>query len=122
MTGFSRQSLEWNAENGDGWMSYPKSLYQQQHTITQWRALIPEEQEFDKPFMQPLYVDLHENDDFKPQGIHLGFRIGSNYLIDYFHHIQEIGVNHVAINLRFNSRNIEKTLEELANKLLTQFH
>lgn len=122
ITGHSRQSLEWNAENGDGWMYYPRNLSQQQYTIHQWRELIAQTQDYDKPFMQPLYVDLQEEEDFAPQPIHLGFRIGIKPLIDYFHHLQEIGVNHIAINLRFNQQKTEKTLEDLAAKLLPYFH
>jgi len=122
LTGFSRQTMEWNAKYADGWMSYPRSPIQQAYTIAQWRRLIDEYYDFDKPFMQPLYVILEKNDDFKPQPIQLGFRIGANYLIEYFKEIQKIGVNHVAINLRFNSRNIEATLEELADKVLPHFH
>lgn len=60
--------------------------------------------------------------DFKPQGIHLGFRIGANYLIDYFHQLKAIGVNHIALNLRFNSAKVEPTLANLANKVLPHFH
>lgn len=122
ITGHSRQSEEWIAENGDGWMYYPRFPMQQAYTIAQWRRLIATYHDFDKPFMQPLYVILEKDDDFKPQPIQLGFRIGANYLIDYFKQIQSIGVNHVAINLRFNSRDIETTLEELAEKVLPLFH
>jgi luciferase-type oxidoreductase len=118
MTGYSQQTLEWNVENTDGWMSYPKGLYQQQHAIAQWRKLITETQAYNKPFMQPLYIDLQKNDDFKPQPIPLGFRIGVNYLIDYLHQLQDIGVNHVALNLRFNAIHIDDTLERLASKVL----
>jgi len=121
MTGYSRQTLEWNAENTDGWMSYPKNLYQQKYTIMQWRELLAKAQNYDKPFMQPLYVVL-QDDDFKPQSIPLGVRIGVNYLIDYFYQLKEIGVNHVAINLRFNSMNMVDSLKHLANKVLPHFH
>lgn len=118
MTGYSRQSLEWNAENGDGWMNYPRDLNTQQNTIAEWREMIPETQKYSKPFMQPLYIDLHPNDDFKPQQIHLGFRLGASYLVDYLQYLKGIGVNHVALNLRFNSRSIDETLERLAQKVL----
>jgi len=121
ITGSSRQSVEWNAENADGWMYYPRNTMQQAYTITQWRRLIAEFHDFDKPFMQPLYVILEKDDDFKPQQIQLGFRIGANYLIEYFKEIQKIGVNHVGINLRFNSDKIENTLEQLAQKILPHF-
>jgi len=117
---FGQQSLEWNAENGDGWMYYPRDPLQQQYTIAQWRALIPKG--YSKPFMQPLYIDLQKNDDFKPQPIHLGFRTGAKYLIEYFQNLQAIGVNHIALNLRFNSNKIEETLEKLAENVLPHFH
>ena len=122
ITGHSRQSVAWNAEYGDGWMYYPRGIYQQQQTIAQWRSLVSKKQDFDKPFMQSLYIDLQDQDNFLPQPIHLGFRIGINHLIEYLHHLKEVGVNHVLLNLRFNSRNIEETLHALAHKLLPYFH
>ncbi|MEM5564720.1 LLM class oxidoreductase [Psychroserpens sp. AS72] len=122
MTGSSRQSLKWNATNADGWMNYPRDLYSQNNTIRQYRELIAATQEFDKPFMQPMYIDLHENDNFKPEPIHLGFRLGINYLIDYTEKLRSIGVNHLALNLRFNTRNIDATLERIAEKVLPEFH
>ncbi|MDW7694717.1 LLM class oxidoreductase [Flammeovirgaceae bacterium SG7u.111] len=122
ITGYSQQSLEWNVENGDGWMSYPKNLYQQKLTIEQWRELIAKTQDFDKPFIQPLYVVLQDNDDFKPEPIPLGFKIGANYLIEYLDQLKDMAVNHVALNLRFNSMDMNSTLERIANKVLPHFH
>ncbi len=122
VTGHSRQSLDWIAEHSDGWMYYPRNLYMQEHNIKDWRALTKKIQNTNKPFMQPLHIDLVEDDDFQPQPIHLGFRLGMNYLIEYLHHLKTIGVNHVGINLRFNRKNIEDTLDELAKKVLPLFH
>lgn len=121
ITGRSRQSMEWIAVHGDGWMSYPKNIGQQAFSIAQWRELMAAKQEPDKPFMQPLYIDLQADDDAKPMALPLGFRLGVNHLIDYFHLLQEIGVNHVAINLRVNASPIDQTLEHLAAKLLPHF-
>ena len=122
MTGSSRQSLEWNAENADGWMNYPRDLYNQNNTIRQYRELVAETQEFDKPFMQPMYLDLHEDANFKPQPIPLGFRLGINYLADYLDKLRSIGVNHLALNLRFNSMNMDETLDLIAKQVLPEFH
>lgn len=119
ITGYSQQSLDWNASNGDGWMYYPRNLYQQQYIIREWRELIP--QNYSKPFMQPLYIDLQNDDDYKPQPIHLGFKIGAKYLVDYLKNLEAIGVNHVAINLRFNSSHIEDTLKHFAKEVLPHF-
>ena len=122
ITGYSQQSLQWNAEHGDGWMYYPRNILEQQSTISKWRSLIPSTQDYSKPFMQPLYIDLHDNDDFKPQPIHLGLKIGANYLLDYMHQLKVGGVNHLALNLRFNSNDIEYTLKQIAEKILPNFH
>ncbi len=122
ITGSSRQTMEWIAEHGDGWMYYPRPMMQQAYTIKQWRQEIAKHHDYDKPFMQPLYVILEKDEDFKPQPIQLGFRIGSNYLIEYFNQIQDIGVNHVAVNLRFNTRDTEATMEALATKVLPHFN
>jgi len=122
ITGNSRQSMEWIAKHSNGWMYYPRPNMQQAYTIAEWRREIAKHHDFDKPFMTPLYVVLEKDADFKPQPIQLGFRIGANYLIEYFRTVREIGVNHVAINLRFNSNNLEATLEDLAEKVLPHFH
>ncbi len=122
ITGHSQQSIEWIAAKGDGWMYYPRNLHMQKLHIEEWRGLIPKTVDASKPFLQPLYVDLQRNDDFKPVGIHLGIRTGVNYLVEYLSELHSIGVNHVAINLRFNSDNIEKTMESLSEKLLPKFH
>lgn len=122
VTGYSRQSLEWNAEHADGWMSYPRNTGEQLYAISHYRELVAKTSEYDKPFMQPLYVVLEEDEDAKPVPIQLGFRIGIKYLVEYLHQIQRIGVNHVGINLRFNSRNMEETLELLGEKVLPHFH
>jgi len=122
ITGSSRQSMEWIAENGDGWMYYPRNTYMQKHNIKDYRDHLVKKQLTNKPFLQPLYVDLHSDPDFKPVGIHLGWRLGSNHLIEYFEKLKDLGVNHVAINLRFNQADIKQTLEELSKKVLPHFH
>jgi luciferase-type oxidoreductase len=122
MTGFSQQSLEWNAEHADGWMYYPRDVTQQKYRISEWRELVAQSSNFDKPFMQPLYVDLQEDDNFMPQPIHLGFKTGVNYLKTYFNYLRSIGVNHIALNLRFNTGKTETALEKIAEKVLPIFH
>ncbi len=122
VTGHSQQSIKWIAENADGWMYYPRNFQQQELKIKEWRQLISKTHIYSKPFMQPLYIDLVDQSDFKPQGIHLGIRTGTDFLLEYLHSLKSIGANHVALNLRFNNCRIEDTLELLAKKVLPQFH
>jgi len=56
-----------------------------------------------------------------PQPIHLGFRSGANYLQTYLKSLEEAGINHVALNLRFNRADIETTLKRLADDVLPNF-
>ncbi|RAJ11939.1 LLM class oxidoreductase [Olleya aquimaris] len=122
MTGSSRQSLKWNAQYADGWMNYPRDLYTQNNTIRQYRELVAETGSFDKPFMQPMYLDIMENPNEKPQPIPLGFRLGINHLTSYLDTLRGIGVNHIALNLRFNTMPLDKALEQIAQYVLPKFH
>lgn len=121
ITGGSQQSPDWLASNGDGWVTYPRNVQAQQRLISSWRTRAEELDAPYKPVSQSLYIDLVEDDDATPQPIHLGFRSGVNYLRDYLSSLAEIGVNHVAINLRFNQADIETTLKRLSDDILTDF-
>ena len=99
-------------------MNYPRSFEIQRNSIKEWRELVAQHNAYDKPFMQPLYVVLEENEDFKPIPIQLGFRIGVNYLLEYFQALQSNGVNHVAINLRFDHIGIEKSMDLIAEHII----
>ncbi len=121
VTGGSQQPPDWSAANADGWMTYPRSVPQQAHVIADWRGRIPRDQGINKPVMQSLYIDLTNDPDAPPQPIHLGFRSGIRALRTYLNSLEEIGVNHVGLNLRFNMADIDDTLKKLADELLPDF-
>ena len=121
ITGGSQQDPEWIARNGDGWMTYPRNTNVQARIIRDWRSRVEAASGSDKPMMQPLYVDLTEDPDTQPQPIHLGFRLGANHLRAYLKSLEQIGMNHVALNLRFNQADIETTLKRLADDILPDF-
>lgn len=122
VTGGSQQSNEWIAQNADGWMLYPRNATLQAQIINDWRGLVSKVGRSAQPIMEPLYVDLVEAPHAPPQPIHLGFRLGVNYLRDYLKSREEIGVNHVALNLRFNRADIDTTLKRLADEILPDFN
>ena len=121
VTGSSQQASEWIAANGDGWMTYPRPAGPQSQLIGDFRARIEAAGEADKPVMEPLYLDLAADADAPPTPIHLGIRAGINQLREYLLTRHHIGVNHVALNLRFNRADIETTLATLANEILPEF-
>lgn len=121
ITGGSRQDPDWIAQNGDGWMTYPRPVAQQAQVIDDWRARVRAHARPDKPVMQPLYIDLVDDAEAAPQPIHLGLRLGVRHLHAHLQALEAIGVNHVALNLRFNRADIDTTLERLAETVLPDF-
>lgn len=121
ITGGSQQSPDWVARNGDGWMTYPRSAAAQGQVIAEYRARVTAAGQPNKPVMQSLYVDVVEDPNAPPRPIHLGFQAGTGFLRRYLREIEALGVNHVALNLRFNQAPIDATLEHLADTLLPDF-
>ena len=122
ITGGSQQSPDWIAQHGDGWMVYPRNPSLQSQIVDDWRERIEAAGRPAQPVMQPLYVDLAEDPLARPQPIHLGFRLGVEHLREYLNTLQDIGINHVALNLRFNQADIEDTMRRLAVEILPDFH
>ncbi len=121
VTGHSRQSLEWIAEHGDGWLTYPRPVAQQQMAFDRWQAALDATGQHWKPFSQSLYIDLVADPDTPPSPIHLGYRLGRHALIEHLSDLQRVGVNHVAFNLRFSTRPIDTVLDELIEHLVPVF-
>lgn len=117
ITGFSGQSLEWIAENGDGWLFYPRNPFLQERMIKKYRSFT---NKF-KPFAQSLYIDLCENPHEEPTYMQLGFKSGRKFLIDYLYELQEIGVNHVILSTKDSRRPIEDTIQELIEEVVPHF-
>lgn len=121
ITGGSQQPLEWRAQHGDGWMTYPRDTPSQGRIVSEYRQQIAEHGGTNKPVMQSLYIDVVDEPAAKPHPIHLGFRSGTQFLLQYLRDLRERGINHVALNLRFNSLDVEETMRRLAQEVLPEF-
>lgn len=121
ITGGSQQAPDWNALNGDGWMTYPRDVASQQRVVADYRSRVAAAGGRDKPVMQSLYIDLVDDSEAQPSPIHLGFRAGTEFLLTYFRQLQAVGINHVGLNLRFNQLDIEETMARLAKDVLPEF-
>jgi len=121
VTGLSQQSSDWVAANADGWMTYPRPAGSQSILIEEYRARLEATGKSNKPVMEPLYIDLAADPDAPPNSIHLGLQLGVNPLREYLESRRVIGVNHVALNLRFNAGNTEATLATLAEQIIPEF-
>lgn len=121
-TGSSRQDLKWIANNSDGWLGYPRSLSSQKNLINSWNVEVEKSTvNVFKPFSQSLYIDLSANPNEPARPIHLGFRCGREALIAFLHELQSIGVNHVALNLKYGSRPAKDVIQELGEYVVPHF-
>lgn len=121
ITGGSQQSPDWVAAHGDGWMTYPRDAATQARLVQGYRDRSLAAGTLAKPVMQSLYIDLVEDRDAAPSPIHLGFRSGLTFLRSYLRELQDQGINHVALNLRFNTADVDDTMKRLAEELLPDF-
>ncbi|MEM6278934.1 MAG: LLM class oxidoreductase [Verrucomicrobiota bacterium] len=122
VTGGSQQDPEWVTRHTDGWMLYPRELPVQNKIVRHWRDGIESAGLEDKPVMQPLYIDLAKDPNARPTPIHLGYHLGMKRLKSHLESLRSIGVNHVALNLRFQRSDLEVALKQLADELLPEFH
>ncbi|KKK34445.1 5,10-methylene tetrahydromethanopterin reductase [Mesobacillus campisalis] len=117
VTGFSGQSLGWIAENGDGWLGYPRNPAEQKRIINDYRSLT----DGFKPFTQGLVIDLSTDPGEGPTPMHLGFRSGHKFLNEFLNALQEAGVNHVMIGLKNARRPADEIIQELAEEVVPYF-
>lgn len=122
ITGGSQQPPDWVAGHGDGWMTYPRDVASQARIVQDYRARAAEAGAPIKPVMQSLYVDVLNDPEANPRPIHLGFQSGIPFLKSYLQDLRSQGINHVALNLRFNQADVEDTMKRLADDLLPEFH
>jgi luciferase-type oxidoreductase len=122
VTGNSQQSVDWIAHNADAWIMYPRPPTQQAQVVEQWRAAVEQAAPGTfKPFAQSLYVDLEHDPKAPPHPIHLGYRLGREPLVNFLRILQQLGVNHVILNLKYGRRPAAEVVDELAREVVPRF-
>lgn len=122
VTGRSQQTIEWIARHSDGWVTYPRGDSIQSDVVQMWhRAVTGVTPGTFKPFAQSLYVDVVEQPTATPRPIHLGYRLGVVALRDLLHRLEDVGVNHVALNLKYGSRPAGVVLTDLERHVFEAF-
>ncbi len=121
VTGRAQQSLEWIARQADAWIMYPQPVPVQAMKLRAWADAQASVGALAKPFGQSLYLDLVRDPDAKPLPIHLGYRLGRRALVSLLRELRDLGVAHVALNLKYGSRHAAEVLDELGAEVLPHF-
>lgn len=118
ITGFSQQDFDWVVKNSDGWITYPRELSTQEKFVSKYRAKLKQINLSNKPVIQSLYIDLQKDKFAKKEPIHLGYKLGINSLKEHLKNLENIGINHVALNLRLNRTDIKTTLKLISDEII----
>ncbi|NEU58284.1 LLM class oxidoreductase [Halorussus sp. MSC15.2] len=115
VTGNSRQSLDWIADNGDGWLHYQMPLKTVESVVGDWR-----EAAGDKPFAQATTVNLKADPEAGMEHVHQGFAAGSEWFVEHFRALADRGVDHLAIGIRGSDRDARTVLAQFADEVLDE--
>ncbi|MGO4528188.1 LLM class oxidoreductase [Paenibacillus sp. 2TAF8] len=127
VTGSSRQSLDWIAQNSDGWLTYPEATVNKSgpqmlgQKNKAWREKIPNG--IFKPHMTNEWIDLVEDVRYPRTPLRGGYilRTGRAGLIELLEEWRAVGVNHAALGIQFSSRPPAEVIQELAEEVLPLF-
>lgn len=127
VTGSSRQTPQWLAEQADGWLTYPEATHHGMgprrlaERVRAWRAAIPGGGF--RPHMTNEWIDLAEDPNFPRTAVGGGYvlKTGRNGLIDLLGEWRAAGVNHAALGIQMAQRPAAQIIQELAEEVLPLF-
>lgn len=111
-------NLDWIVQNTDGWIYYPRDFNFTENVIKSWKEMLEKYRQPQKPYIQPLYIDLVEDPNFQPMTIELGFRLGRNAFIEMLLKLKDMGVNHGIFITKFCNRPMNELLDEVGKEVL----
>ncbi|WP_440770861.1 LLM class oxidoreductase [Natronorubrum sp. DTA28] len=112
-TGNSRQSNEWIAEHGDGWLFYHLPERTLESYLADWRELTDE-----KPFAIAVRVELADEPTAEPEPLHLGFHAGVEWFRDYFRRLEAYGLDHAIVGIQNEDR--EEAMATFADEIIDE--
>ncbi|MFC7068615.1 TIGR03571 family LLM class oxidoreductase [Halobaculum lipolyticum] len=92
-TGHARQSVEWIADHGDGWLFYHLPDATLESYLDDWRAAAG-----DAPYAMAVRTEVADDPTADPEHRHLGYRAGADWFVDYFRRLDDLGVDHVLVS------------------------
>ncbi len=116
--GRAGQSIEWLAEHLDGWISHQSDVGWLGEVVESWRRASAG-RGF-KPYGYGAFFNLDRDPD-APLIAHRGLVTGRKALIELWKRQRDLGVSHVALNLKMSRRPTDELIDELAEYVLPHF-
>ena len=118
VTGNARQSVDWIAEHGDGWLHYNLPTDTLAGFLGDWR----DAGGGDKPFAQGLGIQLDPDPSAGMEHIRGGYAAGSEWVVSHLRERRDLGVDHVALGLRVREGgDVRAAMERFADEVLPAF-
>jgi luciferase-type oxidoreductase len=117
--GRARQPLEWLAKNVDAWIWSVDDANAIQDIIASLRANAGAAPP--PAYGYATFFDLAKDPDAPPRRYYNVVRIGRKALIERWYQQQELGVTHVALNMKPSQRSAEDVIAEMAEHVLPLF-
>lgn len=112
------QTVNWLAENLDGWIWHQSDFSRLSEVVAHWSAAV--QGSAFKPYGYGAFFDL-DKDPNAPLRAGRGIVAGRRALIDLLKRQQDEGVSHVAFNFKIARRPMVEVLDELAEYVLPEF-
>jgi luciferase-type oxidoreductase len=117
--GRAGQSVEWLGENMDGWIWHQSDFNRLGDVIARWNDAVPNDAF--KPYGYGTFFDLDRDPDAPLRPVR-GLSIGRRALIELWKRQRDLGVNHVALNLKMSRRPAAELIDELGDYVLPHFN
>ncbi|MFC4542692.1 TIGR03571 family LLM class oxidoreductase [Halosolutus amylolyticus] len=112
-TGHARQSREWIAAHGDGWLFYHLPEETLASYLTDWRADAGA-----KPFTMVVCVEFADDPTADPEPLHQGYRAGVEWFRDYFRRLDNLGVDHAIVSIE--NEDSEQGLTQFGEEIIDE--
>ena len=122
IAGRAQQSMDWIAQNMQGWFNYPRPVAETAAQVIDWRNVLYDNNQASKPYITAFHLNLLSDDDapFRPH--RFGGAVGINGLLPLLKSYEEIGVNHMALHLRKSETPVKEAIERIAATILPHFN
>ncbi|OIV40414.1 TIGR03571 family LLM class oxidoreductase [Flavobacterium johnsoniae] len=121
LAGRAKQSMDWIAQNMQGWFNYPRDVKDTEILVREWKNALYDNNQASKPYISAFHLNLLKDPDAPFTPHRFGGAVGINGLASLMRLYELAGVNHMALHLRKSEIPVDEALKLIAEKVLPHF-